>query len=178
MLYLAIVVGGLALVIAVLIIVKWAGLPPWTHRDVLAFVALIATIGGAMILSLSNHLQLDSFTDQANRLIDELVRARGTHLDHAIGDTLKAIIDAQSFVIQWQSVGMIIVLLSLGLVISARTLKGKIFGNEFEMGTGEQQRAAAEGARQTAVAAEEKAEQIAEGGVGPPPAADLPDYAK
>jgi hypothetical protein len=134
---LAIIVGGVSLVLSVFILVKWGRLPAWTHRDVLAFLAMIATIGGAMILSLANHEQLATFTAQANRLIDEMVRERKGDLSPAIGDVLKRIIEAQSFVVQWQSVGIILVLLSLGLVISARTLKGKLLGGEFEMGTGE-----------------------------------------
>lgn len=158
---------GLGLIIAAALFLRFAKLPPWTHRDLLAFFALLATIGGAMILTLLKWLQSEKFNEQSDRLISELVRERPTLVNEAVGEALETIIDALTWDLKLTSAGIIVVLLSLGLVISARTLKGKIFGGEFEMGTGEQ-RAAAEGARKTADAAESEADRIAAG--APPPA--------
>lgn len=164
------VVCGLALIVSAFLFIRFAKLPPWTHRDVLAFLALLGTIGGAMILTLLKWLQTDKFNEQADRLISELVRERPSQLSDAVGGTLTTIIETASWDQKLTSAGIIIVLLSLGLVISARTLKGKIFGNEFEMGSGEQ-RAAAEAARETANAADTVATKIEQ---APAPAAAPP----
>ena len=153
--------------VAAALFVRYAKLPPWTHRDLLAFLALLATIGGAMILTILKQLQTEKFNEQSDRLITELVRERPTQVNEAVGGALTTIIDSLTWNSKLDSAGIIVVLLSLGLVISARTLKGKIFGGEFEMGSGsEEQRraAAAQGAAATAEAANEKAEQIADGG--------------
>jgi hypothetical protein len=172
MITIAIIAGALALVLIVVGIVRWGNLPAWSHRDVLAFVALLATIGGAIILTLQKWVQTDKFNEQADRLITEIVRERPTQISDAVGQTLSTIIDAQTWTQKLDSAGIIVVLLSLGLVISARTLKGKIFGSEFEMGSGEAQRAAAEGARQTAEAASDQANEIAAQAAPLPPAPD------
>lgn len=175
---------GLAIMVSAALFVRYAKLPPWTHRDLLAFLALLATIGGAMILTILKYLQTERFNQQSDRLIAELVRERPSQISSSVGKVLETIIDSVTWNTKLDSVGIIVVLLSLGLVISARTLKGKIFGNEFEMQTGEAQRAAAEGARQTAAAADAKADQIAESAGGgaermvEKPDEELPDYAK
>jgi hypothetical protein len=127
----AILIGSLAFVFGMFIIIKWGKLPPWTHRDMLAFLALVATIGGAVILTLLNYFQNETFVRQADRLITELVRDRTVRDE--VGQVLTTIIDSQSWITKLQSAGIVIVLLSLGLVISARTIKGKFLGNEFEM---------------------------------------------
>jgi hypothetical protein len=160
---------GLGLLIAAGLMVRYAKLPPWTHRDLLAFVALVGTIGGAIILTLLKWLQTERFNEQSDRLITELVRERPSQLNDAVGGALSTIIDAVTWDLKLTSVGIIVVLLSLGLVISARTLKGKFLGNEFEMGTDEHV-AAATAALETARAANEKANQIAGTPASPQPA--------
>lgn len=168
MITLAIIVGGLSLVGITLAILIWGKLPPWTHRDLLAFLALVATIGGAMILTYLKWTQTESFNAQADRLVTELVRERPSQLSDAVGQTLTTIIETMSWDQKLTSAGIIVVLLSLGLVISARTLKGKIFGSEFEMNTASTAAAAATAARATADAADDKATKIAETGAAPP----------
>lgn len=158
----------LAILIAVIMplatyaLLKFAKLPPWGHRDLLAFMALVATIGGAMILTLMKWIQTDKFNQQTDRLITELVRERPTQVNEAVGGALDTIVDALTWDLKLTSVGIIVVLLSLGLVISSRIIKGKVLGNEFEMSNNtDAKEAAAAGARATADAADQKAEQIA-----------------
>lgn len=172
------IVCGIGFMVSTGLLVRYAKLPPWTHRDLLAFIALVATVGGAVILTNLKWLQADWFNHEADRLINELVRERPVLVNAKVGEALTTIIDAQTWDQKFTSVGIIVVLLSLGLVISARTLKGKFLGNEFEMQTGEAQRAAAAaGAAATAQAAEEKAGQIASGAAPPTPDLPIPDAA-
>lgn len=128
---------GVGIIIAALLLVRFAKLPPWTHRDLLAFLALVATIGGAMVLTLLKWLQSEKFNEQSDRLIAELVRERPNLISPEVGQALTTIIDSLTWDLKLTSVGIIVVLLSLGLVISARTLKGKILGAEFDMATGD-----------------------------------------
>ena len=129
------IVGGVASIVALFLLVRYAKLPPWGHRDLLAFVALIATIGGAMILTLLKWLQTDKFNQQTDRLITELLRERPSAVNDAVARVLTTIVDSLTWNSKLDSVGIIVVLLSLGLVISSRIIKGKVLGNEFEMGT-------------------------------------------
>lgn len=148
--------------VATFMLLRFAKLPPWGHRDLLAFMALVATIGGAMILTMMKWIQTDKFNQQTDRLISELVRERPTQVNNAVGGALNTIVDALTWDLKLTSVGIIVVLLSLGLVISSRIIKGKVLGNEFELSTPEAVAAAkAAGARATADAADDKAEQIA-----------------
>lgn len=149
---------ALAFMVGAGLLVRYAKLPPWTHRDLLAFTALIGTIGGAMVLTILKWQQVESFNAQSNRLITELVTERKGTLSDSVGSALETIIGGLTWDLKLTSAGILVVLLSLGLVISARTIKGKIFGNELEMNTG----GAAEGARATADAANAKAEEIAD----------------
>lgn len=157
----AIIVGALALLGTVFIIIRWGKLPPWTHRDVLAFVALCSTVGGAMILTFLKWVQTDKFNEQSDRLITELVRERPNLLNAKVGDALSTIIDSLTWSLRLDSAGIIVVLLSLGLVISARTIKAKVLGGELEMGTGERNAAAA-AAQDTAGAAKDRADEISD----------------
>lgn len=161
MVNLAILVGGVALVLVMFLILRWGKLPPWTHRDVLAFSALLATVGGAIILSLMVWGQTGKFNEQADRLISELVRERPTNIAPEVGNALSTIIDSLTWSLKLDNAGIIVVLLSLGLVISARTLKAKVLGGEFEMNGGEA-RAAAAAAQDTADSAQNRADQIAD----------------
>lgn len=160
---------GVAFMVSAALLVRYAKLPPWTHRDLLAFLALLATIGGAIILTLLKWLQTDRFNVQADRLITEIVRAPKETVHEAVGSALSTIIDSLTWDIKLTSIGIIVVLLSLGLVISSRVIKGKFLGNEIEMGTNDQRAAAAAGAAAVAGAAQDTATDIA-GGTPVPPA--------
>jgi hypothetical protein len=155
------ILGATAFVVALTLLLRYAKVPAWSHRDLLAFIALIATVGGAILLTMLKVMQNDVFNRQADRLITELVR--DSNVRSEVGQVLNTIIDAQAWNIKMDSAGIIVVLLSLGLVISSRIIKGKILGNEFEMGTQHEREAAAAaaGARATAKAADEKADSIA-----------------
>lgn len=151
-------------------LLKYSKLPEWSHRDVLAFIALIATIVGAAVLTLMKWGQANKFNEQTDRLITELVRERKEQLNEAVGTALNTIVDGLIWDIKLTSVGIIIVLLSLGLVISSRVIRGKLWGSEFELADGQAQRekqAAAVGARQTANVADDKADQLAGAAAAP-----------
>lgn len=162
MTYVLIAGGILAAVALVFLLFRIGGkLPPWGHRDLLAFIALVATIGGAMVLTLLKWVQTDKFNQQTDRLITEILRERPSAVNESVGKALTTIVDALTWDLQFTSIGIIVVLLSLGLVISSRIIKGKVFGNEFEMRTEAERQAAVEAARETAGAAQEKSKEIA-----------------
>lgn len=174
MIGIAIIVAGIALVGVVFVIVRFGKLPPWTHRDVLAFVALCSTVGGAVILTLLKWVQTDKFNEQSDRLITELVRERPSLVNAKVGDALSTIIDALTWNLRLDSAGIIVVLLSLGLVISARTIKAKVLGNELEMGTG------ADGKPAVPVVVNQPGDNpvpTLDTTADPPPPADVPDAA-
>lgn len=159
---------GAGLIAAAGLMVRYAKLPPWSHKDLLAFLALVGTIGGAVILTVLKNDQVEHFNHHAERLINELVRERQGAVHESVGESLNTIIDALAWDHKLSSVGIIVVLLSLGLVISARTLKGKFLGGEFEMGGAGHEAAAraaaAAGAAETAEAAVDRAHDIAQAG--------------
>lgn len=154
-------------VAALFILIKYTRLPAWSHRDVLAFIALIATIGGAAILTGLKWAQVSKFNDQTDRLITELVKTRSVAINHSVGDALQTIVGALAWDLKLTSLGIIVVLLSLGLVISSRVIRGKIWGNELELSNIErEQRAAAAAAQSVAGAAREQADEITDETVG------------
>lgn len=170
------VIGGIVAAAGLVVMLFKVKLPPWGHRDLLAFIALVATIGGAMILTLLKWVQTDKFNQQTDRLITELLRERPGAVNDSVGRVLTTIVDALTWDLKLTSVGIIVVLLSLGLVISSRIIKGKVLGNEFEMQTSTDN-AAANAAFQTAQAAEVKAEEIARTSAAPGPG-ELPEKDK
>jgi hypothetical protein len=173
MIIIALVIGaGFALFLFLLL--RFANPGVWTHRDILAF---IVTCGGAMALTFVKFLQNEVFVRQADRLINELVRERSTAVHPDLGEVLKEIISTQSTDITMNSAGVLVVLLSLGLVIGVRTFKGRLPGGaEFEMGGGEgAHSAAAQGAKAAAKAADDKADAIAEEGLDATGDGELPE---
>lgn len=157
--------GTIAFIIALYVLVRYAKLPAWSHRDLLAFIALIATIGGAIVLTVLKWSQSVRFNDQTDRLISELVKDRPTAINQAIGEALGTIISALTWDLKLTSAGILVVLLSLGLVISSRVIRGKIWGSEFELSNEQREAAAAAAAaRATADAADRQATDIAQSG--------------
>jgi hypothetical protein len=128
-----ILISALGLGAGFFALVRWGKLPPYTHKDVLAYIAMFATIGGAMILTLFVSGTTDIFVRQSDKLITDLVASSSVH--QSIGTVLINIIDAIAFNLKMAMAGIIVVLLSLGLVISNRTLRGKLLGNEIELST-------------------------------------------
>jgi hypothetical protein len=155
----AIIVGGVVFVAVVIAILRWGKLPPFEHRDMLALIALLGTIGGAMILTFLKWIQTDRFNAQTDRLVVELTKPHPNGIATQVGQALSTITDALAWNLKLDSAGIIVVLLSLGLVISARTIKAKVFGNEVEMNGGDPV-GAAQGARLVADAADTKATAI------------------
>ena len=129
------IIGSVALVVSTFLLVRYGKLPAWTIKDLFGIIALYATIGGAILLTMMKVTQNDVFVRQADLLIQSLLRQPSAREE--VGQVLTTIIDAQAWNLKMDSVGIIIVLLSLGLVISNRTLRGKGLGTEFEMTTGE-----------------------------------------
>lgn len=130
-----VIIGSvLSLILVIFFFIRAGPVKEWTHRDVLAFIALIATIAGAIVLLILNNAQNSVFVRQADRLINELVRDPNVRKE--VGDVLLEIVSSQTEIQYAQSIGIIIVLLSLGLVISARTFKANLPGGSgFEFGT-------------------------------------------
>lgn len=130
---LGVIIGSAALVACVFLLLRFGKLPAWTIKDLFGMIALMATISGAVILTLLKVLQNEVFVKQAYLLIDSLLKTPNARDE--VGQVLLTIIDAQAWNLKMDSVGIIIVLLSLGLVISNRTVRGKGLGAEFELST-------------------------------------------
>lgn len=156
--------GVILFALFVVLSVRHAQKYSWRQGDLLAFIALIVTCGGAMALTLLKVRQNDVFVRQADQLIAVLTSERHGTVSKTIGEVLSEIIGTQAWDIKLNSAGVIIVLLSLGLVIGVRQFKFRLPGGaEASIGGGTDAReAATEAARATADAAEDKADKIAE----------------
>ena len=95
-------------------------LPAWTWRNIIALIALGATIAGAAVLTLVIWHMIDLFAADADRLLTELVRDRQARPE--VGQVLIIIYEALAWGMKLLLVGIIVVLLSLGLAITARKL--------------------------------------------------------
>jgi hypothetical protein len=126
---------ALGLAIATGLVIRYGKLPPWGHRDLLAYAAMMATILGLLILVIFVDHGQQTFVTQADRLINELVR--DPKVKDSVGTVLTTIIDAQAFNLKLGMIGIITGILSLGLVISARTLKASGLGANIELATGD-----------------------------------------
>lgn len=131
----SVIIGSMALVIGIFLLLKYGKLPAWTIKDLFGIIALLSTIGGAVILTLLKVAQNDTFVRQADLLIQSLLKQPDARQE--VGQVLLTIIDAQAWNLKMDSIGVILVLLSLGLVISNRTVRGKGLGAEFELTTNE-----------------------------------------
>lgn len=132
-------------------------IPPWTWRNIMAILALIFTILGAAVLTLVTWWLLGTFSDDADRLIAELVRDPKVRPE--VGQVLVIVYEAMAWGLKLLLAGIIIVLLSLGLAITARRFKGEGLGFKGEFSGGDD---AADAAQSTAAAAQVKADEITE----------------
>lgn len=102
----------------------WGALPPlpdWTWRNVLALIAIVATIAGAAVLTLLAWWLLAGFGHDADRLITELVRDPKARPE--VGQVLIIIYEAQAWGLKLLLGGVLVVMLSLGLAITPRRIK-------------------------------------------------------
>lgn len=165
----------------------WPPLPEWTWNDIRKNVALIATIIGAAILTTMAWGLLDELVVMAKGLIGDLLKSDARNPPpQQVGTALEVIISAIAWGLKLLLAGVVVVLLSLGLVITPRRFDfhgpGGI-GGGFGGGDGEVP-TPAKAAREVAEAADKKADQIAEKAAAAPapaPKADdpaIPDYAR
>ncbi len=117
-------------------------LPSWTWRNIIALIALGATIVGAAVLTFVVWWVIGEFGEDADRLITELVRDRQARPE--VGQVLVIIYEALAWGMKLLLAGLIVVLLSLGLAITQRKFNGEILGNKFGMEGGEQDAPAAQ----------------------------------
>lgn len=162
----------------------WPALPEWTWNDIRKNVALVATIIGAAILTLMAWGLLDDLVMMAKGLIGDLLRHNAKSPPPAqVGTALEVIISAIAWGLKLLLAGVVVVLLSLGFVITPRRFDfhgpGGI-GGGFGGGDGEVP-PPVKAARQVAQAADQKADQIAADAAAPakpPEDPALPDYAR
>ncbi len=133
-------------------------LPAWTWRNIIALIALAATIAGAAVLTGVVWWMINEFGEDADRLITELVRDPKARPE--VGQVLVIIYEALAWGMKLLLAGLIVVLLSLGLAITARKFSGDVLGNKFNMEGGDQDAPAA--AQAVAAAADAKADEISE----------------
>jgi hypothetical protein len=133
-------------------------LPQWTWRNIIALIALVATIVGAAILTSLAWWLLDQLLLLAKALIAELVRDRNARPE--VGTALTAIIEGVMWGLKLVLGGVIVVLLSLGIAITPR--KVKVDRTGAELSGGDVPETPAEAAQSVAGAAAERAGEIAE----------------
>lgn len=158
----------------------WPPLPEWTWNDIRKNVALISTIIGAAVLTAIGWALLDELVTMAKGLIGDLLRHTGpVPPPKEVGVVLETIVASITWGLKLLLAGVIVVLLSLGFVITPRRFDfhgpGGI-GGGFGGGEGEVPPEVA-GARKVAAAADAKADQIAAkaGDPAAAPAAHVPD---
>lgn len=116
----------------------------WPPRNILGFVALLASIGGAMALTIFS-VWVVSIIAEYGRSYPE-VRARVVDALASSNYGLLVILGA--------------ILLSLGLAINRRSLKASAFGASFDATGGDDQPDVPQAAQTVADAAQDKADQI------------------
>jgi hypothetical protein len=151
----------------------WPALPEWTWNDIRKNVALVSTILGAAVLTVMAWGLLDDLVMMAKGLIGDLLRHTGPQPPPGeVGTALEVIIGAVAWGLKLLLAGVIVVLLSLGFVITPRRFDfhgpGGI-GGGFGGGDGEVP-PPVKAAREVAEAADKKADEIA--AKAPAPKAD------
>jgi hypothetical protein len=162
----------------------WPPLPEWTWQIIIKLIALLATIVGAAILTVMAWGLLDDLVAMARGLIGDLLGHSGKNPPPAqVGTALEVIIGAIAWGLKLLLAGVVVVLLSLGFVVTPRSFEfhgpGGI-GGGLRGGDGELPPEVA-GARKVAAAADAKADQIAAAApplASPPADPPLPDYAR
>lgn len=161
----------------------WPSLPEWTWNDIRKNVALISTIIGAAVLTAIGWALLDELVAMAKGLIGDLLRHTGpVPPPKEVGVVLETIVASITWGLKLLLAGVIVVLLSLGFVITPRRFDFHLpggAGGGFGGGDGEIPPEVA-GARKVAAAADAKADQIEAKAATTPPAkpGELPDYAR
>lgn len=107
-------------------------LPAWTWRNIIALIAIFATIAGAAVLTLLAWWLLGGFGDDADRLITELVRDPKVRPE--VGHVLVIIYETMAWGLKLLLGGVLVVLLSLGLAITPRRIKVDKTGAELSGG--------------------------------------------
>lgn len=134
---LALVLGiALAIIGGVVVLVRWRDrfppLPQWTWRNIVALIALAATIGGAAVLTVITWWLLDQMLVMAKALIAELMR--DPHARPEVGTVLTTVVDAVAWGLKLLLAGVIVVLLSLGIAITPRKIAVNKGGAELSGG--------------------------------------------
>jgi hypothetical protein len=128
------IIVAVGLIVATGLLIRFGRLPPWGHKDLLAYSAMMATVLFLLILVVFVDKGQSTFTAQANALIKDMIA--GQQVPVSVGEALTTIINAQAFNHKLAMGGIIVGVLSLGLVISARTLKASGLGANIELATG------------------------------------------
>jgi hypothetical protein len=100
---------------------KFPPLPEWTWRNIMALIALLATIAGAAVLTAAAWWLLDNLLAMARTLIIELVKKDHT-TSTEVGTALDTIITGIMWGLKLLLAGIIVVLLSLGIAITPRRI--------------------------------------------------------
>lgn len=116
---------------------KWPALPDWTWKEIRQLVALIATVAGAAVLTALAWWLLDLTNDLLVKIVVEMADGRAsTMLPIAL-----ALASGLVWGLKLLLAGVLLVILSLGLVIGPRVFgfKGP-GGTEAHLGGGEPER--------------------------------------
>jgi hypothetical protein len=121
------------------VLVRWRDafppLPQWTWRNIMALIALVATVLGAAVLTAVTWWLLDQLLIMAKALIGELMRDPKARPE--VGQVLVTIVDATAWGLKLLLAGVIVVLLSLGIAITPRRIVVSKAGAEMSGGDGD-----------------------------------------
>lgn len=133
-------------------------LPPWGWRNIIALLALYASMAGAAVITALIWSIIDNLGADADRLIAELVRdpkAARTEIGEALGTIYHSIANNLLAL----TLGLLAILIGFGFAITARRFQGEFLGGKFDMSGGDDP-TPEQAADQVAGAAVEKAEEI------------------
>jgi hypothetical protein len=143
-------------------------LPPWAWRNIIALIALYASVAGAAIITALVWMIIDNLGADADRLIAELVRdPKAARAE--IGDALKTIYQSIANNLLALTLGLLAILIGFGFAITARRFQGEFLGGKFNMSGGDDEPTPGQAAQQVANAAEKEADQIQQSTTGEKP---------
>jgi len=135
-------------------------LPQWGWRNIIALIALYASVAGAAIITALIWSMIDNLGEDADRLINELVRdPKAARVE--IGEALNTIYHSIANNLLALTLGLLAILIGFGFAITARRFQGEFLGGKFDMSGGEDE--VNEAAEHVVEGAKQAAQEVKEG---------------
>lgn len=158
---------GMGIVATALILWRWRDrfpvLPVWSWRNIIALIALAGTFAGAAIITALIWWLARVLTDDADRLVGELVSdPRAARAE--IGEALTTIYQSLANNLLALTLGLMAIVIGFGFAITARRFEGEALGAKWKISGGDEceeaTTPAAKAAKKVADAAVDEAETV------------------